>query len=281
MENAPRSSPIDREGWATATQPAKEVERFGIRHMMIWMLAIALTSSLYRFFQGLEQLFLQRGTLEQTGLRDWIEAWIHVGLTAENARKSLAGGSVIGLGFLVLRGRSSGTDFWREPARVIFALTVALTSLEVIKYACLFGWVDRRSLASQSVEPISMGVASTAFVWTLYTALRCRFGWIWRLAIFFLALAMLADVFFVGAGMVTRFRAPLANPGGNRTWSLHLVSFAGLGLASITTFALAVVMEVTRGKYRSWQTWCTLAVPASILLLYWEFGWSIIALPGN
>lgn len=231
-------------------------ERFGTRHIFLWMFSLAVSTFVFQCLDAIEN-----------GLHG--ASWArNDGFSANSIPLTLvamSAGTILGLGLPVILTGPKESLFLEHPARVLFTLFASLTLLDLVA-RCLSSSMSS-ALGSMNDLAVAAGMVSTGFIWSVYALIRPRIGWIWRLATLFCCLALANDFAFLcqiisdSNATGRRFMPYVQAP--------HLFAIVSVGgsLAVACTILVAGIVEILFGKFRDWRVWlATFVLPACLTL---------------
>ena len=228
-------------------------DRFSVRHLLLWMAGIAFSIGAFRFFKAMRLALPLPSSL--------VESWFLVSLDVQDYVNAIAIGSILGVGVPAVLTGPANAKFSEHPARVLFALFIALSILKLAEH---FAGVD--SMLGM------LGTSTTGFVWSLYALVRSKIGWAWRWAILLVCLSCVWD-FYLGcqiASMTTKLRGGLISKFLYTQYSFieeYAVVAILLGVGFVLSIGLAGLLELTLGRFKDWRTWTVMVIiPISVLL---------------
>lgn len=218
-------------------------ERFGTRHIFLWMFSLATSTFVFQCIQGFQNS---------------LSSSIPLTLVA------MSSGTILGLGLPVILTGPKGSFFLEHPARVLFTLFASLTLLDLVA-RCLSSSMSS-VLGSMNELAISAGMIATGFVWSVYALVRPRIGWLWRFATL-LCCAALANDFAYLCQIISA-----SNASGGRfmpyVQDTHLFAIVSVGvtIAIACAILIAGIVEILFGKFRDWRIWlATLILPVCLI----------------
>jgi len=233
-------------------------DRFNVRHLLLWMAAIAFAIGAFRGFKAIHS------TIESQS--PFLAAWFSASLDFQDYMTAITAGSILGLGIPAVMTGPANSKFSEHPARILFALCISLIILILVQQA-------------SGVTPIlgMLGVSATGFVWSFYALIRPKIGWAWRVTILMVCLSCAWDFFY--ACQLTPSTTPkFLSRGPFASYTVYVsYSFEGMWLNSIVSillgagFAIMVLisggLEIVFGKFKDWRTWtATIVIPVCALL---------------
>lgn len=231
-------------------------ERFGTRHIFLWMFSIAVSTLVFQCLDAIQNSL--HGA-------SWVR---NVGISANSIPLTLvamSAGTILGLGLPVILTGPKESLFLEHPARVLFTLFASLTLLDIVA-KCLSSSMSS-ALGSMNELAVAAGMVATGFIWSMYALIRPRIGWIWRFATLLCCLALANDFAFlcqiISASNATggRFMPYVQAP--------HLFAIVSVGgtLAIACTILVAGCVEILLGKFKDWRVWlATFVLPACLIL---------------
>ncbi len=233
-------------------------DRFNVRHLLLWMVAIALAIGATR---GLKAV-----NYATHSLSSFLSAWFSVSLDLHDYMTSISAGSILGLGIPAVMTGPVKTKFSEHPARVLFALCISFVLLNLAQRA-------------SNIDPLlgMLGTAATGFIWSFYALIRPRIGWAWRAAILLVCLSCVWD-FFYGCQLVPFTSQKFLSRGAFASYPIYVpytiesigqhasVSILlGAGLAFMVTVAGSI--EIAFGRFKDWRTWtASIVIPICLMV---------------
>lgn len=202
------------------------------------------------------------GSRDPLLLLDFFKAWFVGSIDYQDMALAIAGGSIVGLGIPAVLTKPENSKFLEHPARVLFALSIALIILGVAQNllsAGIFG-----SNFQPDALVCMLGAAATGFVWSLYATVRSRVSLIWRVAILLICLSYAYD-FYYGCQLLGAFAS-------GRIYTPYSIDHYGtmtilLSGSIALVLVLAGITEIAIGKFKDWRTWtATLVIPICVIL---------------
>jgi hypothetical protein len=229
-------------------------DRFNVRHLLLWMAGIAFSIGAFRCFKAMR--------LAVPVPSSFFESWFLVSLDFDDYVNAIAVGSILGVGIPAVLTGPPNSKFSEHPARVVFALFIALATLKLAEH---FTGVD--SLLGMA------GIAATGFVWSLYALVRPKIRWAWRWALLLVCFACAWDFYFVcqivlmTSQLTTGGLSPMVRYTPFSIVEQYALVATLLGAGIIISIGLAGILEIARGRFKDWRTWTVMfIIPISVLL---------------
>ena len=102
-------------------------DRFNVRHLLLWMAAIAFAIGGFRGFKAMHS------TIDSQW--PFLAAWFRASLDFQDYMTAITAGSILGLGIPAVMTGPANSKFSEHPARVLFALCISLIVLILIQHA--------------------------------------------------------------------------------------------------------------------------------------------------
>lgn len=256
-------------------------DRFSIRHLLLWMIGIAFATG---YFRVLEATRITMNRMHQSSeggfLFDFLSSWLVGSLAYQDTTLAIAAGSIVGLGIPAILTGPAHSRFFEHPARVLFAVCMALVALSVVQDLIALG-IDG---PFSHLNPVTCSMVAAAFglAWSLYALIQSRVGWVWRVAVLLICLSYASNFFFDGH-LASVFLSSSTLNAGRRYASYDfdfytpysIENFKACGVVEMllgcgTAFSILVagVIEIAVGRFRDWRTWsATLVIPMCITLI--------------
>ena len=230
-------------------------ERFGTRHIFLWMFSLAASTFVFQCLKAFENS-LHGAAWERN---DAFSA-----SSVPSTLVAMSAGTILGLALPVILTGPKGSFFLDHPARVLFTLFASLTLLDLVA-RCLSGSMSS-VLGTMNELAIAAGIIATGFIWSVYALVRPRIGWIWRFAMLLCCLALANDFAYlcqvisasnaVGGRLMPYVQAP----------QLYAIVSVGGSIAIACTILVAGIVEILFGKFRDWRVWlATLVLPVCLI----------------
>ena len=235
-------------------------DRFNVRHLLLWMVAIAISIGINRGIKASQNQGIP-------SLTSFLTAWFSARFDFQDYVTSISAGSILGLGIPAVMTGPAKTNFSEHPARVLLALCISFVILNFAQQV-------------SGVDPLlgMLGVSATGLVWSLYALVRPKIGWAWRIAIFLVCLSCISDFCF-GCQLI-----PLASPrflsqGAFASYQIYVPATIGaignhelisilLGAGFAIMVPVAGILEIAFGRFKDWRTWTvTMLIPICLMLL--------------
>ncbi len=243
--------------------------RFGLRHFLSWMTGIAVAHGTSRMTEAMRMAY------DRTGVVDWnypyaaFVAWLDFRPTTDQFLDAILLGSILGLGLPAVLSKPKETEFWKHPARVVFALCLAFIAIRWSVELLSTGLFGPRLRAHAQVA--WLGGLATGLTWSIYALVRSRVGILWRFGLAAIVIGTIGEFYFNGIEAMALQQSVVSTKTIMNNEKLHIVS--SLTCAAVTTlfFLLACVVELTRGKCRDWRVWSlTAMIPFLLIVGTWR-----------
>ncbi len=254
-------------------------DRFSLRHLLLWMIGIALATGYFRGLGAMRLAMTDRVQRSQGGfLFDFFSAWLIGTLDVHDMTLAIAAGSILGLGTPAILTGPANSRFFEHPARILFSVCIVLVAT-AIAYDLIWLVGDSSFLHPDPVTS-SMVAAAVGFAWSLYALIRSRVGWAWRVAVLLICISYASS--FCLDGQLASVFLPTSSLGAGRTYASYVFytpysienfrvsgvveTLLGCGIA----FAILVagIIEIAVGRFKDWRTWtATLVIPICIVLI--------------
>ncbi len=276
-----RSLDVISEGATTPTGAAflRGWDRFSLRHLLLWMIGIALATGYFRGLGAIRMAMMDTySRSEGSFLSDFFSAWLVGTLEYQDTALAIAAGSILGLGMPAILTGPANSKFFEHPARILFSVCIALVGTAIASDLIWLGG-DGTFLYLDPVT-CSMVAAGVGFVWSLYALLRSRVGWAWRVAVLLICLSYASQ--FCLDGQLASVFLPTSSLGAGRRYASYdfytpysVENFRVSGVAETLlgcgiAFAILVagILEIAVGRFKDWRTWtASLVIPICIVLI--------------
>jgi len=230
------------------------------------MFGIAIATGVARGLRALNVAINESyGSRDHLLLLDFFKAWFVGSIDYQDMALAIAGGSIVGLGIPAVLTKPEKSKFLEHPARVLFALFIALIILGVAQNLLAAGIFGPNFHPNPLV--CMLGAAATGFVWSLYATVRSRVSPIWRVAILLICLSYAYD-FYYGFQLlgVTSFASGRIYT--QYSIDLYCTMTILLNGSIALVLVLAGITEIAMGKFKDWRTWtATLVIPICVILI--------------
>ena len=219
-------------------------DRFNVRHLLLWMAAIAFAIGAFRGFKAMRNTFQSESP--------FLAAWFNASLDFQDYMTAITAGSILGLGIPAVMTGPGNSKFSEHPARVLFALCISLTILILVQHA-------------SGIDPLlgMLGVSVTGFIWSFYALIRPKIGWAWRVAILMVCLSCAWD-FFYAFQLISSTTPKFLSL---RQYASYAIVSILLGAGFSLMILIAGSLEIVFGKFKDWRTWtATIVIPVCALL---------------
>ena len=254
-------------------------DRFSLRHLLLWMIGIALATG---YFRGLGAVRLAMADTVQRSqgvfLFDFFSAWLIGTLDVHDLTLAIAAGSILGLGTPAILTGPANSSFFEHPARILFSVCLALIGTAIA--SDLIWLVGDCSFFRPDPVTCSMVAAAIGFAWSLYALLKSRVGWAWRVAVLLICISYASS--FCLDGQLASVFLPTSSLNAGRRYASYVfytpysvenfkvsgVAETLLGCGIAFAVLVAGIIEITVGRFKDWRTWtATLVIPICIVLI--------------
>lgn len=244
-------------------------ERFGVRHILLWMLGIAFATLVFRSINALGIAITESGESQTWTIFTFMAALRSQRLDLVDLTHSIAAGSILGLGLPTIFSGPANSKFLEHPARVLFALFTSFVMVEMLQKLLVVGAFGQGFQPDHYVS--LLGGLSCSFIWTTYAVFRSRVSWRWRMVLVLICVsvafefAITLQVFRLTGGSSSNSTRWLSNSVYNNVfWQSALV----MVVEGVVLLALMCsgIIELAFGRFKDWRTWAvSFVIPASTL----------------
>lgn len=239
-------------------RPFETWDRFGIRHLILWTGAVAISIGFVKFFVVFEQAMLGGSNLADG---------VVYGFRYQNPIRptellyALAIGTLFGIGTPAAMARSTSIPFWKHPGRVLLALFVATASITLgftfLGFSLFSGYQERSQILMQ------LGASSTYLVFALYALFRSRIGVLWRLSLLAWILVIILKICL--------HTMELAVPASSTTTLTRFVLILlGSQFLCAALILISGVVEILLRRVNDWRVWlATFFLPLYLFAMHY------------